>query len=588
VLLIAVVGCVSPAFPAEPARPASEASAACASPERSGHTDLPYQLWPAEVVSADGIVVSGSEQASKAGAAVLEAGGNAVDAAVATAFALGVTEPMTSGLGSETFILIYNADGRTLAIDGSCYVPRLARPDELQTARVAADRGYIQDYKSIAVPGSLAALAYALERHGTKSLAEVLAPAIDLADFGYNLNASTLAEIDGLSRFVRHQEYVANLFLNGFTDTWGPGHLFCASDLANTLRRIAEFGPDEFYRGRIADEIDADMERHDGYLRKADLVSLRAVERQPIRDTYRGLEVITFPYPGGGGSLLEILHILETFPSKLLQEASLDRLHLLIEAARIAWVDNQNSRMPLPLLEHQLTDRRWAAQRAKLIRFDRALLPGEISGDVPDPYLAVGTTQVSVVDRWGNAVALSQTLGGFFGATVATPGLGFLYNSNLNAFNYTNPLSPNYLAPRRAPTTVMAPTIILKDRKALLVLGSAGSDRVVPTMVSVISGVADRGLDLCAAVAAPRAIWGTNWGAPRPFIELAGEITPERAQALEKRGFQGSYLLEFPARWMDISAFGGTNAVFIDPRTGMLAGVPDPRRSGAAAAPSAR
>jgi gamma-glutamyltranspeptidase/glutathione hydrolase len=430
---------------------------------------------------------------------------------------------MTSGLGGEALILIYGADGRTQAIDGSCYVPHLARPDELQSSRVAADRGYIQDYNSVAVPGSLAALAYALERYGTESLAEVLAPAIDLADFGYNLNPSTIAEIDGLSPYLRHQDYVAGFILKDFTDAWGPDHVFCASDLAKTLRRIAALGPAEFYRGRIADEIDADMNRHGGYLRKSDLVTVRAVERQPIRDSYRGLQVITFPYPGGGGSLIEMLHILETFPSKLLQDASLDRLHLLVEAARLTWADNQNSWMPLPLVDHQLTDRLWAAQRAKLIRFDRALRPGEISGDVPEPYLAVGTTQVSVVDRWGNAVALSQTLGAFFGAAVATPGLGFFYNANLNAFNYRNPLSPHYLRPGQVPATAMTPTIILKDGKPLLVLGSAGSDRVVPTMVSVISGVADRGLDSCEAVAAPRAIWGTTWGDPRPFVELAGE-----------------------------------------------------------------
>jgi len=589
VILMAVTPTVLPALSAQPAQRAPEGPVAPPPPESPRQVELPHQLWPAEVVSASGVVVSGSEQASRAGAAVLEAGGNAVDAAVATAFALGVTEPMTSGLGSETFILIHSADGRTQAIDGSCYVPALARPDELQRARATADRNYIQEYKSIAAPGSLAALAYALERYGTKSLDEVLAPAIDLADFGYNLNSTAVAEIDFLSFFLRHQVYVADLFLKGFTNTWGPGHVFCAPDLANTMRRIAQLGPGEFYRGHIADEIDADMTRHGGYLRKADLVRVRAIERQPIRDSYRDLEVIAFPYPGGGGSLLEVLHILETFPTEFLQEASLDRLHLLIEAARIAWVDVKNpTRLPPALLDRQLSDKRWAAQRAKLIRFDRALSPSEIGGDALGPQLGVGTTHVSVVDRWGNLVALSQTLGAFFGAAVVTPGLGFLYNSHLNAFSYTDPLSPDYLSPGRVPRTFMTPTIILRDGKPLVVLGSSGSERLVPTIVSVISAIADRGLGLCEAVATPRAIWGTNWGEPRAFVEVAGEITPERAWALEKRGFQETFRLEFPAPLMEFAAFGGTNAVFIDPRTGMLTGVPDPRRSGGAAAPADR
>ena len=587
VLAVLFIGVPTSWSRAGAAPPADTSGAVPVAVERPGYERSPYQLLPAEVVSANGVVVSGSEQASMAGAAVLEAGGNAVDAAVATAFALGVTEPMTSGLGAETLILIYGADGRAHAIDGSCYVPRLTRPDELQRLRNTGERGYFLGYKSITVPGSLAALAYALERYGTKSLAEALAPAIDIADYGYTLSATGHGEVAALAPYLRPHQSVADLFLNGFTDTWGPDHVFCASDLANTLRRIADLGPDEFYRGRIADEIEADMARNGGYVRKVDLKAVRAVERGPIRDTYRGLELISFPYPGGGGSLIEMLHILETFPPKLLQEPSLDRLHLLIEAAHIAWVDIQYSKMPLPMLERQLTDRRWAAQRAKLIRFDRALLPNEIGGNGPAQYLTVGTTQVSVVDRWGNVVGLSQTLGGFFGAGEITPGMGFIYNSNMNAFNFTDPQNPHYAAPGRAPMTALTPTIILKDGRPLLVLGGAGSERVIPSIAAVISQIADRGAGPCEAVAAPRAIWGTNWGDPRAFLEFAGEITPERIDGLEKSGFQDMFLLKFPGRLVDLAAFGGTNAVAVDPRTGMLVGVPDPRRSGFAAAPAA-
>lgn len=588
VLSMAVAGSTSPALSGETPEPASEGSAAPLSAETAVRAPLPYQLWPAEVISSGGIVVSGSEEASKAGAAMLDAGGNAVDAAVATAFALGVTEPMTSGLGSETFILVYSANDGMHAIDGSCYVPQLARPDEFQKVRSAAYRGYVQGYQAIAVPGSLAALAYALHNYGSKDLAEVLAPAIDFADFGYNLNSSTHGELAYLGYLLRHQQYVADLFLKDFTDTWGPEHLFCASDLANTLRRIAKYGAQDFYAGHIADEIDADMQRNGGYVRKADLMRVRAIERAPLRANYRGLEVVTFPFPGGGASLIEMLDILANFPPQLLRDDSLDRLHLLIEASRITWADELDSKVPLAILDRWLTDKGRAALRARLIRFDRALRPSEISGGPPDRHIAEGTTQVSVVDRWGNAVALSQTVGGFFGATVATPGLGFLYNANLNAFDTTNPLSPHYLRPYQVPMTTLAPTIILKDGKPLLVLGGAGSDRVVPTIVSVISGIADRGLDPCEAVASPRAIWGTNWGDPRPFVEVAGEITAERADALEKQGFANIFRLSFPASWMDLEAFGGTNVVFIDPRTGLLHGVPDPRRSGAAVAPSPR
>ncbi len=567
----------------------SSAPAAEATATRSpGYAESPYQLWPIEVVSPDGMVVSGSEEASRAGARILAAGGNAIDAAVTAALVLGVTEPMTSGLGGQTFILIYLEDGRTATIDGSCRVPGHVRPAELQKARAAAERQYISGYGSVAVPGSLAALALALERYGTITLAEALAPAIEAAEYGFRLSSTGASEVEIVAPWLRQQDYAASLFLKDFTGTWGPDHLYCAADLATTLRRIAASGPDEFYRGRIADEIEADMKRNGGYLRKADLATLRAAEGRPLRDGYRGLDVLCFPAPGGGGSLLEMLHILESFPQQLLERDSLERLHLLIEAARIVKIDSQASRLPTAIRDSHLKDRRLAAERAGLIRFDRALLPAEISREAPPPYLALGTTQVSVADRYGNVVALAQTLGAFFGADVATPGLGFLYNSNLNAFDFVNPRSPHFVVPGRAPMTTMTPAILLKDGKPFLVLGSAGSDRIVPSMAAVISGVADRGLGPCEAVACPRALWGASWGDPKPWVELAGEITEDRARALEERGFANLFRLEFPARWFDLSIFGGTNVVVVDPRSGSFVGVPDPRRQGSAAAPSRR
>jgi gamma-glutamyltranspeptidase/glutathione hydrolase len=177
-------------------------------------------------------------------------------------------------------------------------------------------------------------------------------------------------------------------------------------------------------------------------------------------------------------------------------------------------------------------------------------------------------------------------VGASFGSGVATRGLGFMWNSNLNAFAVSNPQGPYYLMPGRAAKTSMTPTIVLKDGRPLLVLGSAGSDRVVPTIVSVISGIADRGLSACEAVAAPRVVWGSNYGPLRPWMELAGEVTPDRAAALQKQGFENPFQLKFPARWTDLMLFGGTNAIFFDPNTGAVVGIGDPRRLGVAIAPS--
>jgi len=553
--------------------------------EGSSYAESPYQLLPVEVASHDGMVVSGSEEASHAGALILEQGGNAVDAAVATALALGVAEPTTSGLGGETLMLVYLNDGRAVAIDGSCYVPFEVRLDELQAEKNRARNGIFHGYKSIAVPGSLAALAHAVARYGTMSLAQVLAPAIEIADFGYRMNLTELGNIENYGTKLRQQNHVAELFLKDWTGAWGQDHLYCASGLADTLRRIARGGAAEFYRGSIAAQIEADMRKNGGYVRRADLAQVRAVERDPLRGSYRGYNLVSFPYPGGGGMLLELLAILETYPAELLKGDSLDRLHLLIEASRIANTDNVTSHLPPELLDRQLANRAWAAQRAKLIRFDRALVGSEISGDAPDPYLAVGTTQVSVVDRWGNIVALAQTVGASFGSGMSTEGLGFMWNSNLNAFDVGNPQNPYHVRPGKPAKTSMSPTVVLKDGRPFLVIGSAGSDRVVPTVVSVISGIVDRGLGACDAIAAPRAMWGSNYGPLRPWVELAGEITPEKAAALEKRGFEGMYQLKFPARWPDLMLFGATNAIFFDPETGATVGVGDPRRLGVAVAP---
>ena len=554
-----------------------------ATPPPPGYVADPPQLRAVEVRSNGGMVVCGAPEAAEAGAAVLAAGGNAVDAAVTTALALGSAEPVTSGIGGQAFLLVRFADGRAVAVDGSCVVPALASAAELQAIRNVGD---VLGYKSVAVPGALAALAYALERYGTIPLARALAPAIDIAEFGFRMNTTELANVETYADKLRNGGYLAGVFLDSFTGLWPPEHVFCDGELAETLRRIARRGPADFYRGRIADEIDADMRKNGGYVRKSDLVQVRAVEHRPLRGRYRGLEVITFPYPGGGGALLEMLGILGSFPPELLRGDSVDRLHLLLEAGKITLHDAFSPTMPLPLYDRERADPKYAAGRARLIRFDRALRLCELSQVPPEPFFAVGTTQVSVADRFGNVVALTQTIGPSLGAGVATPGLGFTYNANLDAFDYTNPLSQFYLAPGKVPMTTMAPTIVLKDGRPLLVFGSAGSERIAPSMAVVLSAIADRGDDLLQAQMTPRVVWGLgDQNSQRGYLELAGEITPERAKELARRGFEDMYRQGFPARWIDLMVFGGTNAVMIDPATHTFVGVADPRRQGVAVAP---
>lgn len=542
----------------------------------AGVPPLPSELATAEVRSANGVVASADPQASRAGALVLERGGNAVDAAVATAFALGVVDPTCAGLGGEALVVLRLANGREIAVDGSASVPIGAVPLELQRLK---DGDRLFGYPVVATPTMLATMAHLLRRYGTMSLAQTLEPAIDLAEQGHTLRPYVEADLSSEVTKVMESDYLTGLFLRDGRQPWPAGCVLRQPALATTMRRIADEGELVFYRGAIAAEIEADMVANGGYVRRSDLAAARVVERPPLRGRYRDVELATFPAPGGGETLLGALRILGTFPPELLREDSADRLHLLVEAVRIAMLDASRSPVPIHL------DPEWARRRAGLIDFRRALRDSEIvqGGPAGSWPTAGGTTQISVVDREGNAVALTETLGD--SAFVASPRLGFQYNSLLDSFDYVNPRSEKYLTPMHAPRTTIAPAVLTRRGALAVVLGSAGSARIPSSLVAVISNLVDRGLGLGEAVAAPRVVVDPP-AQTRVLLELAGGITAAQADALETRGFSNQFRLTFPPRPVDICAFGGVNAVAVEPG-GVLVGVGDPRRQGGAAASTA-
>ena len=535
---------------------------------------LPPELATPEVRSPAGMVASADPAASRAGAAILDQGGNAVDAAVATALALGVVDPTCGGLGGQVLMLVRLRDGRLLAIDGSAPVPLGASAREIQALK-EADRLF--GYKISATPTTLAALAHALERYGTMTLAQVLQPAIEIAQRGHLLRPYVLADLGAEAHKVRESEYLAGLFLRDGLEVWPEGCVIQQPVLAATLRRLAADGAADFYHGRIAAEIDADMRGNGGYVRVTDLAAVRVREKPPVRGRYRGFEVVSVPGPGGGEILLGALQILDAFPDTFLRSDSVDRLHLLVEAVRIAMIDVRSSASTVRL------DSDYGRRRSALVRFDRALRNAEIVSQRPRWNEAPGTTHLSVVDRWGAAVAMTQTLG--VSAFVATPTLGFQYNSFLGTFDTIHQQSPAYLAPGRLAPTSMVPTMVLKDGAPVLILGSAGSSRMPSSLVAVISNIVDRGLPLGEAIAAPRVVVDPPHDT-RVLLELAGAITAEQADTLAARGFGNQFRLTFPPRPVDICAFGGVNAVQVGP-DGVLVGVGDPRRQGGAAGASA-
>jgi gamma-glutamyltranspeptidase/glutathione hydrolase len=542
------------------------------------------------------MVACGIPEAARAGARILEQGGNAVDAAVAAAFALGVVDPFNAGLGGQCYVLVHLRDGRDVAIDGSAAVPLHVRPGELRPLK---DSGHLWGYKFAATPATPAALAYTLQRYGTMTLAQVLAPAIDLAEFGSTFVPTIQAVIAHYADRARENEFLATTFLKDGLDPFPPGHVYCQPALADTFRRLAQRGIRDFYYGSIADEIAADMAANGGYITKLDLAIPQVKERVPVRGAYRGLEVVAFPRPGGGETLINALQILNVFPPELLRRDTVDRLHLLLEVGNLALrmppEDSRQTFMGSGFIEPAM-----AARQARRIRLDRALTDDELPAIEQEEFSDRETTHVSVVDRFGNAVALTQTLG--YGAYVATPTLGFEYNSLLDGCDLCDPTSPAYPLPLRTFTTSMTPTIILCHKEPYLVLGSAGSSRIPAMIVDVVTNVVDRGMSLRDAVVAPRALStrpnpikkrkgcrtepGDSTPEERTYLEVIEPITLEQANELVRRGFTEQKRVSGTSPLFDRRSFGGVNAVIRDPATGLLVGVGDPRRHGAAAAPS--
>jgi gamma-glutamyltranspeptidase/glutathione hydrolase len=541
--------------------------------------ELPPELRTVEVVSPHGMVVASTPEAARAGAGVLAAGGNAIDAAVAVGLALGSSDLAFAGLGGQAYLLIRLSDGRATAIDGSAQAPLLASRVELQYLR---DTGTGWGHKMVAAPGALAALVHALERYGTRPLPELIAPAIEIAETGSRLTRSQRGYLQTYLHKVRDSDYLSRMILKDQFEPWEPGHVFCYPDIAATLRRIAQLGPREFYVGGIAARIEADMAANGGYLTRSDLARVRPVERPPLHIRYRDCEVLGVPSPGGGAALLAALLILDRFPSALVASDSLDRLHLLAEAVRIAAIDFADRRTRPELAQVQLLDPARAARRAALIRFDRALTVDEITDVVPNAWFEKDTMHYSVADRFGNAVAVTMSLGNGWGAGFATPGLGFPHNALLEGFDYLDPAARSYLRPGRRPLTMMSPTIVVRDGRPLLLLGSPGSERITSAVLNPLVNVVDGGMSLGDAVARPRVLWGGNSDA-QVYLEIAGEITEARADAMVTRCFPAIHRLVFPGDAVSLGFSGCVNSILVDHDRGVFVGVGDPRREGAAA-----
>ena len=544
----------SPQSSARPSLPAP--------PQPRGAADLEITDPARQVAeSPRGVVASASRFATEVGARVLAEGGNAVDAAAATAFTLAVTEPTMSGIGGRTSIMIRTPDGRYYGIDGLNQVPRSFRD------------GAPNGYGNAAIPGVPAALAHMVERYGTWPLPRIMAPAIRLAEEGFPLTPLEAQRFADASEELRTINEGRPYFMKADGSAYRAGETFVQKDLARTLRGIAEGGSRAFYRGWIADSIHAGMTRGGGFITRDELGGYEALPAIVVRGSYRGHELASNYDPAAGHTVIEALHIMERFDLSKMHGA--DYASVVGQAMQLALADRSRSFGSREESARRLTSKEFAAERATEVKLpgQGALAPaGRVPPGSDDDLWWLGpdqdnTTHLSVVDANRLAVALTQSLGPVLGTRLVAPGLGFLYATRLGT------------TPGSRPGSTISPTIVTDPSGRLrYVLGGAGDSRIITAVIQTISRAVDHELPLERAVAAPRVhpMGNTTLRMERDSTTRI-HWTDADLERLRALGFS----LEFsPSNY-----YGRVHAVTIDEETRRFIGVAEPRGFGGAAGP---
>jgi gamma-glutamyltranspeptidase/glutathione hydrolase len=544
------------------------------------------QTGPADlgVASTTGLVVSSSDVASDVGAGVLARGGNAVDAAVATAFALAVTHPFAGNLGGGGFMIVRATDGRTAAFDYRETAPAKSTP----TMYLGPDGNIVAartntGYLAPGVPGTVRGMALAHKRFGTLPWKDVVMPAAELAEKGFTMAASLARSLSGeVGRGM--QPYPASVAAYGKTGggAWAAGDRLVLPDLAKTMKAIATDGPDVFYTGWIADLIAKDMAAHGGIMTKADLAAYQAKERTPITGTFLGYQITSMPPPSSGGTtLVAMLNMLEALKIQDAPRGSVEAIHLMTEAMRRAYLDRARylgdpdfGDVPVAML----TSKSHAADLIKTIDRRKASSSAELGKDILTVTQAAepsDTTHFSVVDKDGMAVSNTYTLEGGYGSHVVIAGTGVLLNNEMGDFNKkpgtttatgTIGTKPNLIEPGKRMLSSMTPTIVSRDGKLVLITGSPGSRTIINTVLDIVLDVTAWGLTGRAAVDAPR--MDHEWMPDRLSIEANG-VSADTLAKLKALG----HTVNMGATTRQ----GSAQSIWIDLKTGIAYGVADLR-----------
>ena len=546
--------------------------------------NVPVSIAREPVRARHGIVASTNEVASQVGVEIMKRGGNAVDAAIAVAFALAVTHPAAGNLGGGGFMMIRLKDGRTTAIDYREMAPGAAHRNvylDKNGNLIEGEGGSLVGYRAAGVPGTVRGMELALKKYGSGKLtwSQLVEPARQLAGRGFTVTHELARSLYGNREYLEKYAETKRIYLKS-GKFYEEGELFRQPELAATFARLQRFGPNEFYEGETARLIVADIKRNHGLMTIEDLRGYVAKERTPVRGNYRGYEIISMPPPSSGGAvLIQMLNILEGFDLQKLEASSSDRYHLMAEAMRRAFADRAEYmgdtdfvKVPVP----GLIDKAYAATLRATINTERASTSEEVRAGRPAGYESEETTHFTVVDADGNAVSNTYTLNNSYGSAAVAKGTGILLNDEMDDFA-AKPGTPNLygliqgernaVAPKKRPLSAMTPTIVLrKDGSLWFTIGSPGGPTIINTVLCVITNVIDYEMNIQQAIDFPRI--HHQWLPD----ELVGEpfgLSGDTQKALTARGHKLAKL-----RYL-----GDAEGIMIEEKTGVRLGATDPRRS---------
>ena len=464
-----------------------------------------------DATSTKAMATASKYEVSQVGAEIMAKGGNAVDAAVAMGFALGVCEPFTSGLGGGGLATIHTAEGENFFIDFREVAPAAATLDLYVDASGENNGNTKEGGLASGVPGEVAGLLYLLEHHGTMSREEVMEPAIRIANEGFTVSAYCANAISDAYEKTQKFPEMSKVYLDENGLPWEEGSVITNPDLGKALQLIADQGADAFYKGEIGEAMVATLAKYDGVMTMDDLAGYEVHELKPVTGDYRGYTVISSPPPSSGGThLIEILNILENFDMASMEVNSAEYVHLFAETFKLAFADRakymaDTNFVSVPL--GGLTSQAYADKRAQDIDLNVAM--EQAAPDDPSPYEHTDTTHFSVADVDGNCVAITKTINYYFGSGVMVDGYGFMMNNQMDDFS-TDSESVNKIEPGKKPLSSMSPTVVLKpDGSPFLVLGTPGGSRIFSGVAEVISRVIDSKMDLHTAISVPK-IWNCS------------------------------------------------------------------------------